>query len=332
MISRDPTILVEGSASYGRVKDYAGLVEYLDVVLPGFECLKFLFFRSAPPIDLVTAQDPFETGLLAWVIARARGARLELQVHTDFYSKYYRRESLKNCIRFWIARFLIPRADCVRVVSARLQKKIGGSFLLPIWIDLENLRDARKEVNLHQKYPQFEFIIFMASRLTREKNIGLALEAVGELAKKNPKIGLVIAGDGPERVHLESEAAKLGFAKNVIFEDWVTDLASYYKTADLFLLTSNYEGYGRTLVEAAALDCPIVTTDVGVAGDLISGQNSIIVPVENKQALVKAILDVIEKRFSALGAAPINLGTKEEYLLKYGNLWQSCRGLPYDRG
>ncbi len=324
MISRDPTILKEGSPSYDRVKEYAGLVEYLDVVLPGRECLKFLFCKQEPKIDLVTSQDPFETGLLAWIIARARGARLEFQAHTDLYSKYYRKESLKNLVRFWLARFLIPRADSVRVVSVRLQKNIPGSFLLPIWIDLEKSKMAPVTVDLHKKYPQFDFIILMASRLTREKNIGLAIEAFGELLKKYPKTGLIIAGEVPEIEKQKAKSEKFKIKDKIIWEGWRNDLASYYKTADLFLLTSNYEGYARTLIEAAAVHLPIVTTDVGVAGDIINSQNSIIVPVGDKEALIKAILDVMEKRFSISSASKIDLGTKEEYIAKYKTSWLYC--------
>jgi putative flippase GtrA len=48
-------------------------------------------------------------------------------------------------------------------------------------------------------------------------------------------------------------------------EPWCDDPASYYKTADCFLITSDYEGYGMTIVEALAAGCPVVSTDVGIA-------------------------------------------------------------------
>ena len=63
---------------------------------------------------------------------------------------------------------------------------------------------------------------------------------------------LLIVGDGSELTKLKAISHKL--KANVIFSPWADDLPSYYKTADLFLLTSNYEGYGRTVVEATACD------------------------------------------------------------------------------
>lgn len=110
----------------------------------------------------------------------------------------------------------------------------------------------------------------MASRLTREKNIGLAIEAIREIIKSKPRTGLVIVGSGQESEKLKAKSAKLNLEKNVIFEPWIDQetLYSYYKTADLFLVTSLYEGYGMTLVEALAAGCPIVSTDIGVAREM----------------------------------------------------------------
>ena len=131
----------------------------------------------------------------------------------------------------------------------------------------------------------------MASRLTKEKNIGMAIEAMKEVVKERPKTGLIIVGDGPEREALELKTTNYKLKTNIIFENWTDDLASYYKTADLFLLTSNYEGYGRTIIEAMAANCPIVMTDVGLAGEVVKNYyNGIIVPAGDKKEMKEAIL------------------------------------------
>lgn len=105
----------------------------------------------------------------------------------------------------------------------------------------------------------------MASRLTREKNIELALRAFALARKSVLEAGLVVVGDGDEKKRLLNVVRSLGISKAVIFEPWTDDLASYYKTADVFLNTSLYEGYGRTLVEARTAGIPVISTDVGVA-------------------------------------------------------------------
>ena len=67
-------------------------------------------------------------------------------------------------------------------------------------------------------------------------------------------------------------------------EPWTDDPFSYYKTADLFLLTSNYEGYGMAVVEAMAAGCPVIMTDVGLAGEvLIDKKDGLVVRSEIKK-------------------------------------------------
>jgi len=245
--------------------------------------------KNLPHPDLVTAQDPFECGFIGWRLARFFRAELELQIHADIGSPYFRRESLLNQIRFWLARFLLPRADKIRVVSKRIADFLRSTNwgiktileIRPIAIDTEKIRTAPIIVDLHKKYPQFDKIILMASRLSREKNIGLAIEVMNEVAKQNPQIGLIIVGSGSEgeklrrKVGVPIEASGLKAKSyqllgNIIFENWVDQeiLYSYYKTADLFLNTSWYEGYGMTLVEAHAAGCKIISTDVGVAREV----------------------------------------------------------------
>jgi glycosyltransferase involved in cell wall biosynthesis len=102
---------------------------------------------------------------------------------------------------------------------------------------------------LKEKYPKFETIFLVASRLTREKNIPAAIRA---FAGSNPKAGLVIIGDGPERNKLEAISSSLGLSQRILFEPWQGNLSRYFGSADAFLLPSLYEGYGLTLIEAKA--------------------------------------------------------------------------------
>ena len=249
---------------------------------------------------VITAQDPFEVGLVGYALKNRFGVPLQLQIHTDFLSPYFWRESFKNKIRVLLARFLIPRADGIRVVSERIKKQLQTKnyklktdpVVLPIFVNIEKIRATTITTDLHKKYPQFDFIILMASRLTREKNITMAFSALSSLIRANRRIGLIIVGEGPEKEKLKLLTNRYSLDTNVIFEPAVDfeTLVSYYKTADLFLLTSNYEGYGRTIVEALAAQCPVAMTDAGIAGEIVeNGKSGIVIPVKNTQALQEAI-------------------------------------------
>ncbi|MEK7514333.1 MAG: glycosyltransferase [Patescibacteria group bacterium] len=230
--------------------------------------------------SIVTAQDPFETGLVGWGVTRFLKAPLNIQIHTDFLSPYFFKHSLLNSLRLILSFFLIPQAYSIRVVSERIKKSIVNHRILrihesrisvlPIFVDAERIRTAPVVASLKNKYPRFSRIVLMASRISKEKNIPLALDAFAELLKQMPDAGLVIVGSGPQLPYLQKRARDKGIKNSVVFEPW-TDweiLVSFYKTADLFLVTSRYEGYGMALAEAASCRTPIISTDVGIAPEV----------------------------------------------------------------
>ncbi len=286
---------------------------------------------------IITAQDPFETGLLGWILRmQFKRARLQLQVHTDFLSPYFARESFKNLIRVWFARFFLPRADFVRVVSRRIEQSLRACFgmriprivVLPIFVDVHRKMPRVRE--LRTRYGEHDFIILMASRLSREKNISLALRA---FAKVKSQLGenplLLLVGEGSEKANLQALVHAYHIEDDVMFEPWTRDLTSYYAAADCFLLTSNYEGYGRTVVEAMSAGLPVVMTDVGLAGEVLHDEmEGIVIPVADESALEVALITLAHdpQKRKQLGVAARNavrsFPTKEQYLERYTALFQ----------
>lgn len=227
-------------------------------------------------ITHISCQDPFFSGLVGWWLKRP-ALHLEMQLHTDVTSPRFA-YSWGNYIRQWLARLILPKADHVRVVSAKIERGLVAQWgipaskieVRPIVVDVSAIKQAVITADLRQRYPQFAKVVLMASRLTPEKNIYLALQAWSIVALQRPDAGLVIVGSGPLAGELKQQAKQLGISSQVVFEPWAepATLYSYYKTADVFLLTSYFEGYGLTLVEAQAAGCPIVATDVGVAREV----------------------------------------------------------------
>lgn len=345
MISGDSAVLDPNSEAGKRMDQYRKVLGEVDILLyfggvqsliaglrTGYALLRKNDFSA------ITAQSP-EHWLLAWVFSRLFKIPWQAQVHTDIFSPYFYKESLKNKLRVWMAKFLLPRADNIRVVSERIKNSLVSSIrypvskimVLPIFVDVKKIQSAKVKFDLHKKYPDYDFIILMASRLTQEKNISLALEAMQNLATKYEKIMnirnslLLIVGDGPEREALQKSIVKSQLS-NVKIEPWTDDLASCYKTADLFLLTSDYEGYGRTVVEAMAAGLPVIMTDVGLAGELlIDDLDGRITPVGDAEQLTRVILELIENTFkreefkaNALKLLQ-NWPRQEEYLEEYKN-------------
>ena len=246
---------------------------------------------------LITTQDPFETGLAGLTLKKRYGISLLTQIHTDLYSPYFCKFSFLNRIRLLIANIVIPQSDTVRVVSERIRKDVIARFsafagsasqvvVRPIAVNTEAIKNAPVITSLREKNPAFRKIVIMASRLEPEKNIFFALKAWREVIKSLPDAGLVIIGEGSQQAAISRYIAEHFKGGHVVMLPWQSDMASMYKTSDLFLNTSYYEGYGMTLVEAKAAGLQTISTDVGVAPEI----GATIIAHDDVPALAAAIV------------------------------------------
>jgi glycosyltransferase involved in cell wall biosynthesis len=109
-----------------------------------------------------------------------------------------------------------------------------------------------------------------AGRLAPQKNYPLLLRAFARIARDDDT--LTILGDGPERPKLEKLAAELGITGRTVFAGHVTDLAPMFTKADIFALSSDFEGVPAVIIEALAAGLAIVTTDSSVSiSDMLGG-------------------------------------------------------------
>lgn len=367
-IGSDRNLFKEGSAVRERMRSYAEGIDEMHIIVFATKALglkpqqiegniwlyptnsrsRFAYphdairiAREIEGVDVVTTQDPFEAGYAGWRVARRIKAGLHVQIHTDLFSPFFTKGSLLNRVRVMIARRVIPHADCLRVVGEHIVRSLRRSgitlkhapVVLPIFVDVEKIWSHHPSFDLHARYPQFDEIVVMTSRLSPEKNIILALTAFAEVIKNHPEAGLIIVGDGPSRSQLQKEVRRKRLSENVIFESATNDVISYHKTADLFLLTSDFEGYGMTLVEAAAADCPIVTTDVGIARDFFGRtQSALICRVGDAMCLARSIKQLIaapggRQRLRLKAQQVIKnrvISDREEYLRQYRATWERC--------
>ena len=246
----------------------------------------------------VTCQDPFEAGFVGWRIASYFRLPFHLQVHTDFLSPYFNTSFIQK-IRIILARFLLPKASGVRVVSKRILTSLEKAHIklscdpqiLPIRISVPVVESRQGKENL---FPEFTFVTVMASRLEKEKRIEDALRAHQSVVSMYPRAGLVIAGDGSRMAFLRKYAHELGIADSVRFLGWNDDVLKIIASGDIFLSTSEYEGYGMSMIEAGLLGVPVVTTDVGIAGDvLVDKKNARVCPVGDVPCITRAISDLL---------------------------------------
>lgn len=131
--------------------------------------------------------------------------------------------------------------------------------------------------------------LLSVGNLTPVKNHPLLLRAFANMRRPDARIMLV--GQGPDEGALRALASELGIGDRVIFAGFHPDPSPFYATADLFVLSSDHEGFGNVIVEALAFGLPVISTDCpsGPAEILQNGRLGQLVPVGDARALTQAI-------------------------------------------
>lgn len=135
--------------------------------------------------------------------------------------------------------------------------------------------------------------ILTVGNLKEEKNHELLIRAFSRLSLEDSR--LIILGTGVLKDKLQSLAKDLDVNNKVILGGFVSDPTPFYMTADLFVLTSDHEGFGNVLVESLACGTPIVSTDCpyGPSEILDGGKYGIMVPCGDVEALASAIASAL---------------------------------------
>lgn len=368
MISSDRKVYDEGSAVLERMKEYGAMVEELHIVLlsdsshglkdkqidknvwvyPTNSSIKFLRPLDASRIgkkivfekkfvrgqSVITTQDPFECGWAGLRVKKKWRIALEVQLHTDPFSKYF--NGFKNTVRKLFVGGVLRSADSIRVVSVDLKSRISKFSpseirVLPIYVDQKKIEDSRIVFDLRARYP-WHFIMLAVSRLAPEKNIDLALMVLALVRKKFPGTGFVIVGSGPEEGRLKAIVRKLKLGGAVEFVGWQENLASFYKTANVFIQTSLFEGYGLSLIEAGLSGLPVITTPVGVAKELEHGKDAYIFSPE-AEVFAGGVMDLIENnhkreslRINMRHTLSTKLISKDDYMAQIKDGWEKTAG------
>jgi glycosyltransferase involved in cell wall biosynthesis len=252
---------------------------------------------------VVTTQDPFDLGFIGYRISRRFGIPLHVQDHQDCFSgMWWRSRSITNRIRYHVGKFVVRRADAIRVVSERSKRSLATLgvdesriAVVPMHTPIAHIEETLPAFDLHDKYGTDAFIALFIGRFASEKNLPLLLQAFEHTAVTVPNIHLVLVGSGSEAEYLKRQKNESAFADRIHIEGWTDDIASYLKTADCLVLSSWYEGWGRVLIEALAARLPIVTTDVGCVREVVRHEDTALVtPVGDMEAFASALTRLIE--------------------------------------
>ncbi|MDP1731600.1 MAG: glycosyltransferase [Devosia sp.] len=203
-----------------------------------------------------------------------------------------------------LMRFTYRHADAVIAVSSGVADDLSRAIALPrervrvIFNPI--LADSLRSLSAEGLGPGIDFggdvpLILAAGRLVPPKDFGTLLRAFARLLEKR-SARLMILGEGPLRAELEALVDELNLGANVSMPGFASNPYALMRRANLFVLSSIYEGFGNVLVEAMAVGTPVVSTDCpsGPAEILENGKWGRLVPVGDVEGLARAMDDALD--------------------------------------
>lgn len=203
----------------------------------------------------------------------------------------------------WTIRWLYPRANTRVIVSESSADDIAQFSGLPrsMWSVIHNPVDLPEVLlsnsDVERLWSGANERLISVGRLTAEKNYALLIKAFAVVMRKRPNARLLVIGQGALEAELKALTERLGLQHQVVFPGFVLDPWPYFASADLFVLSSSFEGFPVALIEALHAGLRIVSTDCpgGPREILDAGRFGRLVPVDAVGALARAIDESLDQ-------------------------------------
>ncbi|WP_144995825.1 glycosyltransferase [Polystyrenella longa] len=225
----------------------------------------------------------------------------------------------KGSDRHWIDRQLISRTDRLLANSeavARFYREQGyqdkqvtvipNGIEIPIDSDPSESVSDREQLLKELDYPSGTKLICYVGRLAKQKRVQDVVWAFQMLRQLNTNCGLLIIGDGAERIKLEELAAHFGCDHLIRFLGHQKDPSRYLQHADCFWLASEYEGMSNSIMEAMAAGLPVVASNIPANAELVDdGVTGYLAPLGDSPAYVQFTQEILTtpELAASMGAA-----------------------------
>ncbi|MES1956379.1 group 1 glycosyl transferase [Salinisphaera hydrothermalis EPR70] len=315
VLSSSNAIITRCHMLYAFLKDRSMFWPSLTVRHKHFTKLRYLpsftrYLKENQPDVCIAILWPFGlTAICARALARVN-TRIIATFHSAFSVQSSRHRSMRSqrskrwqCFRGYCAKVYL-RADALVAVSLGVADDLATTLKIPrdrvevIYnpvISNNNMAQAKEPLSHLWFKPDAPPVIVAVGKLSVQKGFDTLLKAFARVySKKN--VRLVILGEGQERQNLEALRHDLGLDDVVDLPGWVDNPSAFMYRADMFVLSSRWEGLGNVLIEAMACGCPVVATDCphGPAEILANGRyGKLVLGLEDPALLADAISETL---------------------------------------
>lgn len=243
-----------------------------------------------------------ETNMFAIMASMLLKRNLILSERNDPHQCEFRR--LRNIFYFFGKAFVFQTEDAKNFFSKRIQSR-GVVIANPVSENLPEVYEGERKK-----------VITAVGRLDANKNHELLIEAFESFYKQFPEYGLHIYGKGELEQHLRSVIEKKCLQDAVILRGFCENVLESIQDCAMYVLCSNSEGLSNSLMEAMAVGLPVISTDCPIGGSKMliqDHENGILVPVQDKEALCEAVVEIASNRTMAEHMSQQAFGVREKY-------------------
>ncbi len=262
----------------------------LKLSLPAKQKLVRIWTENRPDVVHLVIEGPLGSSALS--AARKLGIPVSSDFHTNFhsYSRHYGFGLLYKAVAAHL-RKLHNRTDTTLVPTNELRAtlaKDGYQNLQVVarGVDTALFHPGKRSEKLRRQWGlvgEEELAVIYVGRISAEKNLPLVLRTFKAMQAINPKLKLVMVGDGPIRAELQQQHPEVVFAGMRSGED----LAAYYASGDIFLFPSMTETFGNVTVEAMASGLAVVASRYAAAAEHIEHeQNGLHAELGNEEEFI----------------------------------------------
>ncbi len=264
--------------------------------------LLWRFFRKEKP-DIVHTHSS-KAGILGRLAAWASGVKIIVHTYHGFGFHDFQNPLVKKiyvflerlCARFSRALIFVSRANW----DYALKNGIGPQsrfHLIRSGVDLSRFPAKVEDRALKKKELGFNadaLLVVSIGNLKPQKNPLDFVEMAAKVSAEVPQAQFLFIGDGPLRSKAENFSRELGVFEKIRFPGWRKDADEWMAVADVFILTSLWEGLPRALVEAmkSGLPCAAYAVD-GVSDMIHDGENGFLIPVKEVELLSKRVIEFL---------------------------------------
>jgi glycosyltransferase involved in cell wall biosynthesis/pimeloyl-ACP methyl ester carboxylesterase len=265
------------------------------------------YMREFSP-DILHSHSPFFIGDFAVRLSRQHATPLVLTYHTMFEQYPHdwpvQNEGMKRFLIKYTSGYtnlldqVIVPSESVRDILLKRGVRTPME-VVPTGIDLERFsKGDRKAFRKQNDIPQEALVIGYAGRLAPEKNLGFLTNCLVEVLKKDPRIHILVVGQGPSEKMIKDIFSQAGFEKRLHLTGALhyQHLVDAYFAMDLFAFASLSETQGMVLVEAMAASVPVVALDAPGAREVVVDHiNGRLLNEMDQQSFIDALLWVLHR-------------------------------------